>query len=149
MKKAFHYDMEEVSEPVTVKQAEDTKNQKHLSEKQIQALRASTQTTPRATGQQTQTIENQTRAIQQSRNVLNKSLQKSNKEGIQEYDEIRKGQVLTNLVCSNTVDSSIVKTVSKLLNDENKGQFSLEPEEGNQNLFTNNPHNPQKVLIKG
>ena len=30
--------MEEVFEPVTVKQAEATKNQKQLSEKQIQAI---------------------------------------------------------------------------------------------------------------
>ena len=40
-KQDFHYDMEEVFEPVTVKQAEATKNQKQLSEKQIQALRDS------------------------------------------------------------------------------------------------------------
>ena len=33
-KQDFHYDMEEVLEPVTVKQAEATKNQKQLSEKQ-------------------------------------------------------------------------------------------------------------------
>ena len=38
--------MEEVFEPVTVKQAEATKNQKQISEKQIQAI-----------GQQIQTIE--------------------------------------------------------------------------------------------
>ena len=55
-KQDFHYDMEEVFEPVTVKQAEATKNQKQLSEKQIQALRDSSQTAVQA-------IENQTQAI--------------------------------------------------------------------------------------
>ena len=37
-KQDFHYDLEEVSEPVTVKQAEATKNQKQLSEKQKNVL---------------------------------------------------------------------------------------------------------------
>ena len=87
---------------------------------------------------------------------MNKNLQKSIKEGIQEYDEItnRNNQLLTSLVTSNQVDSSIVKTVSILLNDKNKSQFSLEPitqsfAQDNPNLFTINPHNPQQVLIKG
>ena len=77
---------------------------------------------------------------------MNKTLQKSSEE----YDEItnRNNQLITNLVNSNQVDSSIVKTVSNLLNDKNKSQFSLEPIEGNPNLFTINPHNPQQVLIK-
>ena len=139
-KQDFHYDMEEVFEPVTVKQAEATKNQKQLSEKQIQVLRDSSQTTVQA-------IENQTQAIRESSNTLNKHLQKS----IKEYDEIshRNNQLITNLVNSNQVDSSIVKTVSNMLNDKNKSQFSLEPIEGYPNLFTINPHNPQQVLIKG
>ena len=139
-KQDFHYDMEEVSEPVTVKQAEATKNQKKLSEKQIQALRDSSQTAVQA-------IENQTQAIRESNTALNKNLQKS----IKEYDEItnRNNQLITNLFISNQVDSSIVKTVSNLLNDKNKSQFSLEPMEGYPNLFTINPHNPQQVLIKG
>ena len=81
-------------------------------------------------------------------------MQKSIEEGIQEYakqyDEItnRNNQLLTNLVNSNQVDSSIVKTVSNLLNDKNKSQFSLEPVMGNPNLFTINPSNPQQVLYK-
>ena len=143
-KQDFHYDMEKVFEPVTVKQAEATKNQKQLSEKQIQALRDSSQTAVQA-------IENQTQAIRESNNALNKNLQKS----IEEYDEItnRNNQLITNLVNSNQVDSSIVKTVSNLLNDKNKRQFSLEPIHGlepmNPNLFTINPHNPQQVLIRG
>ena len=77
-------------------------------------------------------------------------MQKSIKEGIQEYDEItnRNNQLLTNLVNSNQVDSSIVKTVSNHANDKNKSQFSVEPVMGNPNLFTINPHNPQQVIIK-
>ena len=136
-KQDFHYDMEEVFEPVTEKQSK----QQELSEKQIQALRNSTETT-------TQAIQDQTRAIQESSSTLNKKLHKS----VKEYDKIsnRNNQVLTNLVNSNTVDSSIVKTVSNLLNDNNKSQFSLEPVEGSSNLFTINPiTNPQQVLIKG
>ena len=141
-KEDFYYDMEEVFEPVTAKQAEATKNQKLLSEKQLQALRDSSQTAVQA-------IENQTKAIRESSNTLNKNLQKS----IREYDEItnRNNQLITNLGNSNQVDSSIVKTVSILLKDNNNSQFSLQPVtqfgEGNPNLFTINPHNPQQVLI--
>ena len=76
-KQDFRYDMEEVIEPVTAKQAEATENQKHSSEKQIQARRDSSQTTVEG-------IENQTQAIRESSNILNKNLQKS----IKEYDEI-------------------------------------------------------------
>ena len=99
-KQDFHDDMEEVFEPVTVKQDEATKNQKQLSEKQGQVI-----------GQQTQTIENQTRAIQQSSDNFNKNLQKSIKQGIQDYDEItnRNIQLLTSLVNFNQIDSSIIK----------------------------------------
>ena len=142
-KQDFHYDMEEVFEPVTENQKQNQTKQQELSEKQIQTLRDSTQTT-------TQAIQDQTRAIQESSNTLNKKLHKSVKEGIQEYDKItnRNNQIVTDLVNSNQVDSSIVKTVSNLLNDNNKSQFSLEPVEG-PNLFTINPHNPQQVLIKG
>ena len=151
-KQDFHYDLEEVFEPVTTKQVEATENQKQLAEKQIQALHDST----RAASQTVQAIKNQTQAIRESSNALNKNLQKSIIEGIQEYDEItnRNNQLLTSLVTSNQVDSSIVKTVSNLLNDKNKSQFSLEPitqsfAQGYPNLFTINPHNPQQVLIKG
>ena len=135
-KQDFHYDMEEVFEPVTEKQSK----QQELSEKQIQVLRDSTQTT-------TQAIQDQTRAIQESSNTLNKKLHKS----VKEYNKItnRNNQIVTDLVNSNQVDSSIVKTVSNLLNDNNKSQFSLEPVEGSSNLFTINPTDPQQVLIKG
>ena len=122
-KQDFHYDMEEVFEPVTTKQVES-------NEKQLQA------------------IENHTRAIEH----INYTLQNSIKEGIKQYNEItnHNNQLLTSLVNSNQVDSSIVKTVSNLLNDKNKSQFSLEPiTQKNPNLFTINPHNPQQVLIKG
>ena len=104
---------------------------------------------------QLQAIENQTRAIEHNNNTLQNSI----KEGIKQYNEITnhnaelRNQLLTSLVNSNQVDSSIVKTVSNLLNDKNKSQFSLEPIEGyphsSTNLFTINPHNPQQVLIKG
>ena len=143
-KQDFHYDMEEVFEPVTENQKKNQNQTKLESEKQIQALRDSTQTT-------TQAIQDQTRAIQESSNTLNKKLHKSVKEGIQEYDKItnRNNQIVTDLVNSNQVDSSIVKTVSNLLNDNNKSQFSLEPVEGSSNLFTINPTDPQQVLIKG
>ena len=120
-KQDFHYDMEEVFEPVTEKQSK----QQELSEKQIQALRDSTQTT-------TQAIENQARAIEHSSDILNKSLQKSIKDAN-----------------SNQVDSSIVKTVSNLLSDKNKSQFSLEPVLGSSNFFTINHTDPQLVQIKG
>ena len=126
-KQDFHYDLEEVFEPVTTKQVEAT-------EKQLQA------------------IENQTRAIEHNNNTLREALQNSIKEGIKQYNEItnHNNQFLTSLVNSNQVDSSIVKTVSNLLNDKNKSQFSLEPiTQDNPNLFTINPHNPQQVLIKG
>ena len=127
-KQDFHYDMEEVFEPVTKNQTK----QQQQSEKQIQALRDSTQTT--------------TQAIRESSNALNKNLQKS----IKEYDEFtcRNNQLVTDLVNSNQVDSTIIKTVSNLLNDKNKSQFSLEPVEGNPNLFIINPIIPQQVLIK-
>ena len=86
--------MEENLGPVAVKQAEATENQKQLSEKQTQAI-----------GQQTQTIENQTRAMKQSSDNLNKILQKSIKQGIQDFDEItnRNNQLLTSLVNSKLI----------------------------------------------
>ena len=132
-KQEFHYDMAEIFEPVTENQKKSQNQTKLESEKQLQALRDSTQTT--------------TQAIRESNNALNKNLQKS----IKEYDEItnRNNQLITNLVNSNQIDSSIVETVSNLLKDKNKSQFSLEPIEGYPNLFTINPHNPQQVLIKG
>ena len=109
--------MEEVFEPVTTKQAESTENQKQLSEKQIQAINQQLHDSSLA-------IENQTRAIQESSNTLHDNLQKSIKQGIQDFDEItnRNIQLLTKFVQSNQVDSSIVKTVSNLLNT--KSQFS-------------------------
>ena len=64
-KQDFHYDMEEVFEPVTEEQKKNISKQQELSEKQIQVLRDSTQTT-------TQAIQDQTRAIQESSNTLKK-----------------------------------------------------------------------------
>ena len=113
-KQDFHYDME-VFEPFTAEHAEATGNQKQnqiqikqQAEKPIQALRDSTQST-------TQAIENQTKAIQQSSDILNK-LQKSINEGLPEYDALttRNNQYLTNLGNSNLVDSYIVKNSFQL-----------------------------------
>ena len=141
-KQDFHYDLEEVFEPVTTKQVES-------NEKQLQAIDKQTQGV-------TQAIENQTRAIEHNNNTLHVAMRNSIEEGIKQYNEItnHNNQLLTSLVNSNQVDSSIVKTVSNLLNDKNKSQFSLEPitqsfAQYNPNLFTINPHNPQQVLIKG
>ena len=147
-KQDVDYDMEEVFEPVTAKQAETTENQEQLSEKQLQTLRASSQTITQAIGQQTQGF---VQAIRESSIALNKNLQKSINEGIQKYNEItnRNNQVLTNLVNSNTVDSSIVETVSILPNDKIRSQFNLEPVEECSNLFITNLTNPQQVIIKG
>ena len=149
-KQDFHYDMEEVFESVTTKQVES-------NEKQLQAIDKQTQGV-------TQAIENLTRAIEHNNNTLQNSI----KEGIKQYNEIinhnaeaiaeLRNQLLTSLVNSNQVDSSIVKTVSNLLNDKNKSQFSLDPitqdnlhssAHSSANFFTINPHNPQPVLIKG
>ena len=114
-KQDFHYDMEEVFEPVTENQKKSQNQTKLESEKQIQALRDSTQTT-------TQTIQDQTRAIQESSNTPNIKIHKSVKEGIQEYDKITNlnNQIVTEFVNSNQIDSSIVKTVSNLLYDTTK-----------------------------
>ena len=145
-KQDFHYYLEEVFEPVTTKQVES-------KEKQLQAIDKQTQGV-------TQVIENKTRAIEHNNNTLQNSI----KEGIKQYNEITnhnaelRNQLLTSLVNSNQVDSSVVKTVSNLLNEKNKSQFSLEPitqsftqdnPRSSANLFTINPHNPQQVLIKG
>ena len=141
-KQDFHYDLEDVFEPVTTKQVESNEKQLQAIDKQSQGV--------------TQAIENQTRAIKHNNNTLRVAMQNSIKEGIKQYNEITnhnaelRNQLLTSLVNSNQVDSSIVKTVSNLLNDKNKSQFSLEPiTQDNPNLFTINPHNPQQVLIKG
>ena len=61
-KQDFHYDMEEVFEPVTENQKKSQNQTKLESEKQLQALRDSTQTT--------------TPTIRESSNALNKNLQK-------------------------------------------------------------------------
>ena len=144
-KQDFHYDMEEVLEPVTAKQAETTKNQKQLSEKQIQSIIRQTQAVRDSSQTTVQAIENQTQAIRESSKAMNKILQKS----IKEYDEItnRNNQLVNNLINLNQVDSSFVKTVSNLPIDKTKSQFSLEPIEGYPNLFTINPTNPQQILI--
>ena len=134
-KQDFHYDMEEVFEPVTKNQKQNFSKQQELSEKKIQALRDSTREASQTT---TQAIQDQTRAIRKSSNTMQKSIKKGIQEYAKQYDEItyRNNQLLTNLVNSNQVDSRIVKTVSNLINTQS--QFSLEPIKGNPNLFTIN-----------
>ena len=143
--------MKEIFEPVTVKQAEATENQKQLSEKQIQASERQLQAIRDSSLAIAELSKNQKRAIKEWIQESSNNLQKS----LQIYDEItnRNNQLLESLVNSNQVDSSIVKTVSHLLIDKNKRQFSLEPINDNPrssaDLFTINPSNPQPVLIKG
>ena len=139
--------MEEVFEPVTENQKQNISKQQELSEKQIQALRDSSREASQTT---TQAIQDQTRAIRESSNTMQKSIKEGIQEYAKQYDENtnRNNQLLKNLVNSNQVDSSIVKTASNLLNDKTKSQFSLEPVMGNPILFTINPSNPQQVLIK-
>ena len=80
-KQDFHYDMEEVFEPVTTKQAEATENQKQLSEKQIQAserqLQALNQQLLDSSQTTRQAIENQTRANKEGIQESNNNLQKT------------------------------------------------------------------------
>ena len=72
----LHYDMEEIFEPVTENQKQSQNQTKLEPEKQLQALRDCSQTTTLAIGQQTQVfvqaIQDQTRAIQESSNALDK-----------------------------------------------------------------------------
>ena len=95
-------------------------------------------------------MEIQTREIHQNQNTPNENLQKSIKEGIQEYDEIsnHKNQILLSLVKSNQVDSSIVKAIANFLSDKNKHQFCIQHVELNSILFTIKPIKPQQVIIK-
>ena len=157
-KQNFHYDMEEVFEPVT-------ENQQQVSERQLQAIGQQTQALDQQTqaiSQQTQVIDQQaqevsqavSRAVSQAITEQGKNQTRVIKKGLREYNEItnRHNQLITSLVNSNQVDYSIIKTVSNLLNT--KSQFRLEPltqdsQQHNCNLFTINPHNPQPVLIKG
>ena len=156
----FLYEMEEVFEPVTTKQAEATENQKHFSEKQIQASERQLQALHDSSLAIAELSKNQTRAIEEGIQASSNNLQTI----LQYYDEItyRNNQLLTSLVNSNQVDSSIVKTVSNLLIDKNKSQFSFEPitqdnlhssahssARSSANLFTINPSNPPPALVKG
>ena len=75
-------------------------------------------------------------------------MQKSVKEGIQEYNELsnHNNQLATDLFNSNHVNSSFVKIVSNLLNTQS--EFRLQLVKDNPNLFTINHTNPQLVEIK-
>ena len=78
-KHEFHYDMEKVFEPVTARQEETTA-------KQIKAAEAATQKQLQVSEKQLQALRDSSLAIQESTNTLQKSI----KEGIQEYDKITK-----------------------------------------------------------
>ena len=56
--------------------------------------------------------------------------------------------ILNNLVKSNMIDSNIVRTLSNLMNNKNKSQFSINYNTSD-NSFTINPINPQKIKIEG
>ena len=47
------------------------------------------------------------------------------------------------------IDSNIVRTLSNLMNNKNKSQFSLNYNWTSDNSFTINPINPQKIKIEG
>ena len=79
--KDFQYHMKEVFGPFTENRKQNQIQTKLEAEKQIQALRDSTQTTKQA-------IKDQTRAKYQSSNASTNTLQKSIEDGIQEFDEI-------------------------------------------------------------
>ena len=145
-KQDFHYNLEENFEPVTAKQADAIKNQTQLSEKPLQVIGQQTQAVRDSSQTTVLSNRNSKQVFQKSSNTFNNILQKS----IKDYDEItnRNNQLVTNLVNSNQVDFSIVRTVSKLPNDKHKSQFSLQPVEGNSNLFLIHPTNPQLVQIK-
>ena len=71
-KQDFHYDLEEVFEPVTTKQVESNAKQLQAIDKQSQWV--------------TQAMENQTRAIEHNNNTLHVAMQNSIKEGIKQYN---------------------------------------------------------------
>ena len=149
-KQDFHYNLEEDFKPIIENQKQNQIHYQQQADKQIQALRDSSQNTTKAIENQTRSIENLTKAIRNRSDILSKNLQKSFKEGIQEFDESsnRKIQLLQGLRNSNQIDSSIVKTVATILSDKNKSHFSSEPVESNANavpnLFTINPTSPQQ-----
>ena len=66
----FHYNMEEVFEAVTENQKQSQIQIQQQADKQIQALRDSSQTTTKTIENQTGSIENQTRAIQNRSYIL-------------------------------------------------------------------------------
>ena len=142
-KQDFHYDIEEIFEPVTENQKQCPKQIQQQAENQIQSIDQQT----RPLRDFSQTI---TKTIQESTKTLNENIQKPVKEGIEKYNENtnRNNQLVTDLVHPNQVDFSIVKIVSNLLNTQS--QRRLDPVECNPNLFMINPNtNLQQVIIKG
>ena len=142
-KQDFHYDTEEVFEPVTVKQAEATKNQKQLSGKQLQALRDSSETTVQA-------IENQAQAIRESSNIIKvyKTLSKGEYKNMMKLLTVKFGLSQILLIETKLI-SVMLRQFLICLMTKTKVKSVSEPVEGTPILFTINPHNPQQVLIKG
>ena len=75
------------------------------------------------------------------------STQKAITEGNENLQNTLK-HILNTLVKSNMIDSNIVRTLSNLMNNKNKSQFSLNYNTSD-NSFTINPINPQKIKIEG
>ena len=122
-KQDFHYDMEQVFEPVTNNQKKELKAINEAAEEQRLALSESV-----------------------------KAIREANTSNIEQYKYIteKNNKLLNQLVNSKSVDSSIIKTIANLLSDKNKSQFKIEQNDPkNPNSFTINPINPQNITISG
>ena len=87
-----------------------------------------------------------TKKIIESQDLTQKAITEAN-ENLQ--NTLTSGlDILNSLVKSNMIDSNIVRTLSNLMNNKNKSQFSLNYNTSD-NSFTINPINPQKIKIKG
>ena len=122
-KQDFHYDMEQVFEPVTNNQKKELKAINEAAEEQRLALTESV-----------------------------KAIREANTSNIEQYKYIteKNNKLLNQLVNSKSVDSSIIKTIANLLSDKNKSQFKIEQNDPkNPNSFTINPTSPQNITISG
>ena len=122
-KQDFHYDIEEVFEPVTNNQKKELKAINEAAEEQRLALTESV-----------------------------KAIREANTSNIEQYKYIteKNNKLLNQLVNSKSVDSSIIKTIANLLSDKNKSQFKIEQNDPkNPNSFTINPTNPQNITFSG
>ena len=83
--------------------------------------------------------------MKESSMEFNRNLTDNNQQGINQFDQRSENNkaILERLIQTNTVDSSIIKTTSNLLTNKDKSQSTP-----SLNIFTNNPHNPQRVMIQ-